>query len=177
MGMLINFLNALTQKYVEVSQDNPFPTQLSDSALQANPYNTPEGQMTVSVRESFEAKLWAEGRPVNGIGNGVTLTASTEITVATLTASPGCELYPFRICISTDVDSLVQVQYLTQMVDAGNAGTLYDIIFLKAGTPLVLKLSGETRVFEYGTVKITATATGAGKGYASINGIEVTNNA
>jgi hypothetical protein len=151
--------------------------KLTDNIFRENPYGTKYGQEIVSVQESFEARLWKEGRPSTSWGNAIAVTAGTQSTVTSMDASPACELYPIRICLSANVDCEFQIQYVSKMVDIGNSGTLYEVFFLKAGTPVVIKLSGETKVPEYGTVKVVAKPVTTGIAYASIYGIEVTSNA
>lgn len=152
-------------------------TKRADDDLRENKFNTSFGHEVVSIQESFGSRLWTEGRPSSAWGNAIATTTATQSTIASLDVSPACELYPLRICFSADVDTEFQVQYSTKMLDVGNSGSIYDIIFLKAGTPAIINLAGETRLPEYGNVKVVAKPISNGKAYASIYGIEVTSNA
>lgn len=164
--------------------DAPVYKKLSDiESLRENPYNTKFGQDVVSIEETFEARLYRQGRPNTASALGFSFNG-TNVVGLSLSPSLGCELYPIKIMFSADQDCVLNIQYGTHLslIQANNAqtdasGNIYDTAFLKAGTPLVIRYKGEIKIHEKGAIQLLVTTTLATKIYASIYGIEVTNNA
>jgi hypothetical protein len=155
------------------------PTKRVDDDLRENPFQTKFGQEIVSVQESFEARLWREGRPISQFANGNALPTGSDTTIS-MYASAGCELYPVHISITADVDCIVTIQHTTNLQDFGNGGNSiwYEPMYLKAGTPFIRQYRGELKYLEQGYCMLMMRgATTAGKVYASMYGIEVSSNA
>lgn len=156
------------------------PIKRTDDDLRENPFQTPFGQEIVSLKESFEARLWREGRPIQASTQGTTLPGTnTNTNGVAINPSPGCELYPLYACISLDVDGMVHILYNTKYTDIGMNldGNMYESVYVKAGTPVMRRLSGEIKITEGGSFAIQASAATAGKIYGAVYGIEVPNNA
>lgn len=158
--------------------DAPVYKKLTDIENQReNPYQTSYGHDVISIQESFEARLFREGRPANTFTQGTTANASVLTSAASLKPSPGCVLVPMSILISCDVDAVVQIAYNTAIAKVGvsSNGIVYETVFLKAGTPLTLSPKG-IKIYETGSIQLGVIPSVSGKLYGSIYGVEVTDN-
>ena len=157
--------------------DAPVYKKLTDIENQReNPSQNAIGQEVVSIAEDFYTRLWREGRPVNQYTQGSPLTANVLTNGGSaLTASPGCILYPTVISVSTDVDAMIMIRYTTKINQAGvsNDGKLFDIGYVKAGTPFIVYPKGMA-ILEGGDIVILAKSATTGNIYGSIQGVEVT---
>ena len=149
-----------------------------DSDLRENPFQTKIGQEVVSVQESFESRLWREGRPLNAFSGDVNAASGVMTSTSQVRCSPGCVFYPLSVKVSCNVDAMLYIVYGTNMADVGPNlnGVMYEVAFCKAGTPLEVKLNGDVKIYEGGTVSVAAVPTAVGKLYGSVRGIEVTTN-
>lgn len=165
--------------------DAPVYKKLSDiESRRENPFQTPFGQDVVSIEESFEARLYRQGRMISSSNGAGSLGVVSNSNSLSITASPGCELFPLYFTFSANQDCYLLVQYITNLsqnqvngVASANVGTMYEPVFLKAGTPYCRNLKGEIRLFEGGSLNLLVTTTIATTIYCSAFGIEVTTNA
>jgi len=155
------------------------PISINDTKFRENPFQTKIGQEVVSVQESFESRLWREGRPLNSFSGDINAPSGVMTSTGQVRCSPGCVFYPLSVKVSCNVDAMLYIVYATNMADVGPNlnGILYEVAFCKAGTPLEVKLNGDVKIYEGGTVTVAAVPTAAGKLYGSVRGIEVTDNA
>lgn len=153
-------------------------THQTDSDFRENPFQTKIGQEVVSVQESFEARLFREGRPQNGYSK-VACTSGVLASCAMTKASPGCIFYPLSVMVSCDQDAQVYIVYSTNMQNSGvnGNGIIYEYAFVKAGTPLIVRPAGGVRILEGGNVQVQCVPNANGNLYGSVYGVEVTSNA
>lgn len=144
-----------------------------------NPFETPTGQLPVSMNENFMSRLWREGVPVQIFTNGLSVPSATNTKVASTTTSLGKDFIPLCISISCDQDAILQIVWTTGLVNTGynSQGVWYETLFCKAGTPFIRNLQGEIKIPEGLGLNVYVNPTTTGKAYVNIYGIEVISNA
>ncbi len=156
-------------------------TNLKDSDLRENPYNTEHGQEIVSISETFWNRLFRQGRHRNAFSLGVDMPIdNTYAYGAYVKASTGTIFYPRFVTVSSSVDAelVIVVSTGVNLGDSANSGTITHVSYCKAGQPFCITFDGDIYALENKSVEIRGrtTATG-GKLYGSVHGIEVSINA
>lgn len=145
-----------------------------------NQAGTQFGHISVSVSESFWAKIGRYGRPKNVNSLAGTISDTTGITYPIyLNPSIGTIFYPKKVIASASVSGVAVVYIKTNIPQANNtgAGMADPVLFSKrvsAGEGLVLDFDGEIFVVDGGQVQVGFWPdTTGGKFSGSIYGLEV----
>ncbi|MBT2603725.1 hypothetical protein J7E55_11930 [Bacillus sp. ISL-53] len=141
--------------------------------LHENPNGTKEGQLPMSVSETFWSRIAREGRPKTVTSNNKVLPVGTGLVGETVNPSPDCIFYPKFASVSCNIDAELVIQIVSGIPQVQSMYVFRG--FVKAGTPVTLTFDGDSFISSIGTMLFGAINPGSteGKITGTIYGYEV----
>ncbi|MEE3950769.1 hypothetical protein [Peribacillus frigoritolerans] len=145
--------------------------------LHENPHGTKQGQLPMSVMETFWARIAREGRAKSVTSNSKVLPIGSVYTGETLNPSPDCLFYPKFASVTSTVDAELMIQIASGIPQMQSMYPFRG--FVKAGNPVYLTFDGDTVISSIGTMSFAGINAGSVEGrlIGTIYGYEVNFNA
>ncbi|YCI79331.1 hypothetical protein M1D47_12570 [Bacillus sp. R1-10] len=144
--------------------------------LHENPHGTKQGQLPMSVAETFWSRIAREGKLKSVTNNNKVLLVGAGLVGETVNPSPDCLFFPKFASVSCNIDAELMIQITTGIPQQQSMYIFRG--FVKAGTPVQVSFDGDSVISSIGTMLFGAINPGSteGKITGTIYGYEVNTN-